>query len=334
MVNPIKLKKLRSPVYVNFDITDNCNQSCKFCFNSKKNDSYASFEDLKNIIDKIKEAEVFEINLLGGEPFIHPEIESIIKYCDSKDFITTFVSNGTLINEDMLDTIANHLDGGSISIHGFKETHENLTGNIGSYDKAIKTLEELSKRIPTGVCYTLVKENMDELYPFGNQLIDNYDIGFFGVSRFIPMGVGGNNKNSLEVTVEEFNESVKKIKVLKEKYPNIDTYITDSFPYCLLEDKELQKYVSSCSAGVDFCSIDSQGNVKFCSATDHILGNIYDNSLEDIWQNNKILNDYRSLDWIPEECKNCEDNYGCLFGCKVSSGDVYGIDIAKKNKHV
>ncbi len=168
------------------------------------------------------------------------------------------------------------------------------------------------------LCYTLTKYNLKELYPFGDYLMRNYNIMFFGVNRYLPVGKGLFMRNSLEPSVREFNTSIKEIKKLKEKY-SIETYITDGFPYCLLEDKDLQEYVSSCSAGVDFCNIDSQGNVKLCPATDYIVGNLYDTSLEDIWQNNELLNNYRSLTWVPEECREDKDAYKCLFGCKISA---------------
>ena len=239
------------------------------------------------------------------------------------------MSNGTLIKEDMLSVIADHVDGASISIHGFESTHDKMTGLSGSHKLAIKSVEKLSQKVPTSVCYTLTKDNLKELYLFGDYLMENYNIVFFGVNRYIPVGKGLNMRKFLEPSVKEFNNSIREIKKLKEKH-SVETYITDGFPFCLLEDKELENYVASCSAGVDFCDIDSEGNVKLCPATNYILGNLYETNLEDIWQKNELLNNYRTLNWVSGDCEDCKSAYKCLFGCKISANKIYDVDILKK----
>ena len=65
-----------------------CNFKCSYCVNSrnsalKKPIMYEKdFEKVKKFIDHLKTYDV-EIFIFGGEPFLHPRIEDIIKYANT-----------------------------------------------------------------------------------------------------------------------------------------------------------------------------------------------------------------------------------------------------------
>lgn len=149
--------RLRSPTYLNLELTDRCNWKCEFCSVSGKNETsnkcvYQPLKKFKDIIDELRNAEVFEINMFGGEPFIHPNIVEITEYLYDCDFEIGFVSNGTLIKKSVIEKISNYISAGSVSIHGFENTHDRITGIKGSYDKAIKAVNLILEiGINTGV---------------------------------------------------------------------------------------------------------------------------------------------------------------------------------------
>lgn len=63
---------------VNLHITDKCNFTCAHCF-GKFAPTDLRFEDWKKVIDNIcKDSSVVAINIAGGEPFLHPNLERII----------------------------------------------------------------------------------------------------------------------------------------------------------------------------------------------------------------------------------------------------------------
>lgn len=53
-----------------------------------------------------------------------------------------------------------------------------------------------------------------------------------------------------------------------------------------------------------------------CLYTDVVIGNIFHDSLKNIWNNNKFSKEYRAEKWFPTKCKVCEE----FIGCKISRG--------------
>jgi radical SAM protein with 4Fe4S-binding SPASM domain len=321
--------KLRSPAYINLDLTSRCNWNCKFCSNGLdlKSNGYQPFSIFKCIIDKLRDAEVFEINLFGGEPFLHPEVLTIIKYLHDSGFEISFVSNGSNLKKPIVNKIVNYIKGGSISVHGFKDTHESLTGLKNSFGNAISALNVLADAgLNTGVCYTLVNENFGELYDFGDYILHNLKINYFGVNRFLPVGRGIGNRNYLELSISDFNKALLMLYDLRKKYKT-RIEVTEGFPFCLIKEDYLEDIIKPCTAGVSFGSVNEHGDVKVCSASKHYLGNILETSLEEIWQNSQMLHEYRSLNWLDESCKVCDKFNNCLSGCKVTQDKPFSSDI-------
>jgi len=60
---------LKSPISVNFEVSPICDLACEFCFNAEMECKKLSHSPLKRVIsilDKLAEAEVFEVRLFGG----------------------------------------------------------------------------------------------------------------------------------------------------------------------------------------------------------------------------------------------------------------------------
>ena len=75
-------------------------------------------------------------------------------------------------------------------------------------------------------------------------------------------------------------------------------------------------------------SIDSNGDVYPCNKYFYKIGNIYDNSLNDIWNNNSLLNKLKNLEWKDlTKCFECENNkycYRCPGVALLEDGDLLG----------
>jgi radical SAM protein with 4Fe4S-binding SPASM domain len=320
----------RSPVFVNLDITSSCNQHCIFCAVSpNRNYAFKKKEEICGLIDKLYDAGVFEITLFGGEPLLHPEIEEIAKYTNDNGFEINLVTNGTFPNK--IKRIAKYLTNASVSIHGFNETHEKITQLQGSYKLAIKSLEEFIKEgVDTAVCYTLIKDNFDELEPFISHIFSNFEVKGIVLDRFIPRGFGKYRKDDLDVGIKKVNAALRNLDKLSRKYKKGIT-TGDGLPLCFI-DEDLRYIVQPCQAGILFCSVTEDGRVKLCPSTEAIIGNIKNTSLKEIWNNRWYL-EYRSFEWLPEQCKKCSLITNCYGGCKASSGvEPYSFDVYLKSE--
>jgi radical SAM protein with 4Fe4S-binding SPASM domain len=99
-------------------------------------------------------------------------------------------------------------------------------------------------------------------------------------------------------------------------YKDSETYIRGTAsPFC---------YWEGCSAGVNSVFIDSIGNVKGCGSLyddKFIEGNLMQNSLSDIWNDNKKFSYNRKFntDNLTGVCKECDVSSICKGGCRSSN---------------
>ena len=98
------------------------------------------------------------------------------------------------------------------------------------------------------------------------------------------------------------------------------------FPFCLIKDETLRKYIGNgCGFGESYCAVNYAGDMKMCSYSNVILGNVFQTSMREMWHNHALLKEYRTGEWRPKYCKSCNEKK-CKTGCKIACGNVFGVD--------
>ncbi len=95
------LLKNDSVLNVYIEPTNNCNMNCYYCAreNSKREISYLSFSEFKNIVDPLPRGSY--ITLTGnGEPLLNKEIYKMINYASESGILASVITNGTVLNEN------------------------------------------------------------------------------------------------------------------------------------------------------------------------------------------------------------------------------------------
>ena len=129
----------RHPTQVQIEITNRCNLDCLMCPRKILGIplEHMPFERFEGIIDRLEG--VKKVTLTGwGEPFLHPQIYSMIALCKSKGFYTQLTTNGTLVEPARI--IDSGLDAITFSIDSIKgdETPGHLNQEV------LKKVEELA----------------------------------------------------------------------------------------------------------------------------------------------------------------------------------------------
>ena len=114
---------------VNLHITDKCNFNCAHCF-GKFAPTDLRFEDWKKVIDNIcKDSSVVAINIAGGEPFLHPDLERIVNYIkDEKQKVISIVTNGFFLDFNKHASILHKIDMLGVSVDSFNAPTNALIG--------------------------------------------------------------------------------------------------------------------------------------------------------------------------------------------------------------
>lgn len=82
-------------------ITNACNLKCTGCFARKimaDNNKYITLEEYSSAVKTFLEKGGQQINLLGGEPLLHPELKQILKINKDNNIKTTIYTNGYFLD--------------------------------------------------------------------------------------------------------------------------------------------------------------------------------------------------------------------------------------------
>lgn len=148
------------PLQLNLEITSNCNLRCAMCFRSYEMNnprkSYLSVEELKRIFAQFDESKIPSLWISGGEPFLHPNIDWILKEIATLNPLDSWiVSNGFLLSDEIIEGL---LDSGihwlSISIDASTaETYRKIRGGDllqleNNIDNFLKRRNERDQKLP------------------------------------------------------------------------------------------------------------------------------------------------------------------------------------------
>lgn len=85
--------KASAPELVDIKLTDFCPFGCDFCYqDSTLQGQHASMDTIRNIVEKLKEAEVFELAAGGGEVTLHPNFIEIVKLFKDNGIVFNFTT--------------------------------------------------------------------------------------------------------------------------------------------------------------------------------------------------------------------------------------------------
>lgn len=332
------LEFYKTPLTANLIITRNCNGNCIFCGVEHKSNFFEiekKIDKIKRIIDILYENDILRINFFGGEPMIYPDIIEAVKYAKEKGFYTTLITNGILWSSKN-DEMKNYLDGIAVSVHGNKESHIRLTRtNDTVYNLVLKHIKKISDlKIPLTLNMTVTAQNYLDIPDFVENLLNNYNISGFAFNRYISNPeLPDDINNSLLMNKQKLNKSLELIDELSKKYKNVNFKYAIHFPLCIVQNRNLLKYVGCCGFAQNYISVDCDGNIQPCSYMYETIGNLFEDNLEDVWKNSELLKEYRKLEWLPNDCKQCELFENCYAGCKETRNDVFSYDILLDEVH-
>lgn len=209
-----------------------------------------------------------------------------------------------------------------------EEIHDEIACHKGAFKQTIKGIENaVHAGLRASANMVLLKTNFDCVYKTA-QLIKKLGATSFSVTKASP---ALNNRifDDLRPSREQVKESLSVLEKIKKEL-DLKVDILECYPLCLIGDAERFSYFArrSCSAGVTTCTISPSGDIRPCSHSDMIYGNVFsDNGLNKAWEK---MSDWRDAKYVPLECKKCSYVYLCSGGCRMEakySGDICGKDL-------
>ncbi len=124
--------------YLELQITDRCNLSCRHCYIDNTEQNELSSGLIKDILDEFELMQGLRLLITGGEPLAHYEFDSINTLLPGYGFRKILFTNGLLLDKNVLRTL--NVDEIQFSVDGMEHGHNALRGE-GTYKKIMKSIE-------------------------------------------------------------------------------------------------------------------------------------------------------------------------------------------------
>jgi len=311
-----------------FHITGKCNLNCKYCYASPYDAINLEDEKVRQLLSDALHLGTKHVILSGGEPFLHPEIHSLMKYANNIGLKIHITSNGTLIDDTNAEFLKSLDAMVTISLDGScAEINDPIRGE-GSYKSAINAIKELTNaKVPTSMRMTLIKDNLHDVKNYIRLALDK-DVDRCIIERVTAIDEIPQSKE-FEPSYSDLYETFK----LMSNYKT-DLNIGSNDPLWLLFNEDIiKKHAKSdhicggCTAGVASITINPNLKVTPCPRLPVTAGDLNESSFKDIWFNSEVLQELRNRDLF-KGCSNCSYKYICggCRGAAYAHGSYLGND--------
>lgn len=347
--------KISKPIGAKITLSEICNHRCTFCYNKPKipdfddvrrtdyenlstDDYHNKYKfckgNLKKLLNILAENEIAYVKFTGGEPFMTPKLLfDGLKICKKHNIKTIINTNLTIFDKNiakrLVDCKVNKINITLVS-HDIK-TYNSMTCSK-NYNKVIKNIKLIKNSVTNlEIGLPVTQMNLHQIYDTIKFI--NEELGINKVSVFPAEPTRENHldlvisRNDLEIMFEQMLRSSKEL--------GIEVNTVGALPFCCLKDPN--KYITylkaPCRMGIEEVSFALNGDIKACSATNKIYGNLFDEGYKIVMNIfNKFLSDRnRKKEIYPQKCKNCAIIERGSLGCK-SANEFMGGGMYTRNR--
>jgi GTP 3',8-cyclase len=324
------------PIYMEVSPSGACNHRCLYCgldFMGYK-PNYLEADILKERLSELGGLGLKSIMYAGeGEPFLHPEMVSIIEHTKESGIDVALTTNGVLLKKEIVEKVLINTEWIKVSINaGTRETYAKIhQSKPDDFDKVVENMDfasEIKKgnnyKCILGMQLVLLPENHHEVV-FLAKLARDIGMDYLVIKPYSQHPQSKTNTyNSIKYSDLEH---------LSEELGNINS---DDFSVVFRSnamgkwDNNHRSY-DHCLALPFWSYIDASGNVWGCSVylgDDRFkYGNIYEETFKDIWES-KVRQD--SLSWVEEKL----DVSRCRVNCRMDEINRYLGELKNPSNHV
>ena len=324
----------RSPSYLLSSLyiylSDQCNLSCSHCWISPSFSQSATngipLEHLKKTILEARTIGLQSVKLTGGEPLLYRDINALLTFLAGEGIAVIIETNGTLIDRRILETLRScQVDQISISLDAATaKIHDEIRGVKGGFDRTLEGLRLLSEyEFDFQIIMTLQRKNSHEIEALVS-LAKELGAGSLKINHLVPCGRGEEVfRNRENLRPDELILLYQTVERERSSHGNLDVIF--DLPVALRSIEDIKRRgIIECNI-MNILGILAGGDFSICGIGQTIdelrMGNLYQDSIVDVWQNNRILIDLRES--LPRQlkgvCGACLFKFQCLGACRANA---------------
>jgi radical SAM protein with 4Fe4S-binding SPASM domain len=136
---PLKQSPEPSLRYLELQITDACNFSCKHCYIGKRGGNELAPEQIRAVLTEFEEMQGLRVLITGGEPLLHLKFDQINEMLPDFFLRKVLFTNGALLKKENIRALK--VDEIQVSMDGLEKAHDSVRGT-GTFKRVMKTVHD------------------------------------------------------------------------------------------------------------------------------------------------------------------------------------------------
>ena len=307
---------------VSLEIIQKCLNNCIHC-SSNSNCFSKAILDLpliKDVIDDIVLMGAKRLCLSGGEPFLHPELLSIVQYAASKGLTVDIYSSGicgevgdehSLSNDILRECKSVGLNRIMFNLQSTQsKVYDSIMQTQNNFEKVLESIKRTQQcGIETEIHFVPMKQNYKEIGSI-LRLAKQLDVCQVSFLKLVPHGRASAYENDIMLSQEQLKQVQEELYSIKQRGEKVRIGLPLSYP----------ENDSGCHAVKEKLYIKFDGSVFGCEAFKYVRfydenrqeiipDNIKEKKVDEICTSSKYLNRSKALiqqyACMNSGCENC-----------------------------
>lgn len=330
-------RRLKAPTRFCVEVTARCQNNCRHCFNYwRERCSVHGFnywrtpvsaqeifgcEDMslataEIVVRKAAAAEVFELVISGGEPFLnYPVTARIVEIARETGLLYSINSNLAAVDEEKAAWLAEMRIPVLTSLLGPNaEVHDAVTGAPGSFAATVRGIKLCrAAGVLPAVNMVLTRLNHRFVRETCTFAAEELKVRRLSVTKGLQP-VSCTDFSEQEITGPEMAQCFNDALWARGEY-GLEVSTSNVVPLCSLDGVEDPFAYSGgpCPCGISQMVIGCDGTVRPCTLFDVVEGNLVTEDLLEIWER---MRHWGNAEAMPPECRKCELLTRCGGGCR------------------
>lgn len=289
------------PIDAMIVLTERCHLRCQQCYLVENPRPEMSTDEIKDTLKQLSQAGTLSVTFTGGEPLLRTDIYELIEVAKNHGFLVRLFTTATPCNPDRSARLKQAgLHSASISLYAAEPAiHDEITQIPGSFAKTIegaKNLMEVGVRVQ--LKFLQMSFNADQLIPT-YELTQSLGARFqFG---FDVTACHDGRRDPIEMQLQE--------ETLLQVHRTLMQYAPDTLGR--ISPRTGNPDRPACIAGHTRIVFGTDGSAYPCMDFTEPMGNIREQSLQDIWQGKEVQSVRTLKRFSDPVCRVCPDQAFC-----------------------
>ena len=296
----------RIPLEGGIELTNRCNLRCVHCYRPSEHRADLPKQWIYDLVDDLVAEGCLFLTLTGGEPTLRKDLLDIHGYIRRKGVLTLLFTNGTLIDERLVNGLLEHPPVVvEVSLYGTsRDTYRAVTGDPDGFDKAIRGVRLLQE--------AGLSVHLKSVFMRANQ----HDASSF-LALADSLGVSSHFETNINPAVDGGLDPVKQRLSAEEalQVDLLDPYRADAWTRSLsamASTPSASPRRGPCNAGANVFLVDSSGHLNPCVLWRSSPIPLDSTGFSEAWHGPmaRISRDRLS---IPPRCDSCDQSQECVI---------------------